>query len=408
MLKLIQFTITGHALFEDGTIFSIAATGRNESRTRTRVIDYGGGLFLNKTIGVVGINATGKSTLFNLFEGLSDLYLQDLAIAQTKLQRALRGTGAIRVEADLADTDGMRYRVETRFEPAPAVPADVVDPPKWVIAEEVIAAKRIKTIQAKRKQFVFTAADEVARRSALPEAVAAMLSAQNSAFRAYRGDRQVANVQSLVDLVDTNFMLTFADQTPPALVQYLDPSIESLQYQYNDAGTLVKVTLKFKGDPQPIVAPDFATIQTYLSSGTIRGITLFFWMVLAFRRGATLLIDEVELHINKRIVQDFIGFFYDPRINVEDATLVYSTHYIELLDDAARMDENFILTRAAQTQVRRYSTVPELRPELKRSEVFASNQLGGTAPQYEQLLVLKSALRAQQPVTTDNAMRPAQ
>lgn len=72
---------------------------------------------------------------------------------------------------------------------------------------------------------------------------------------------------------------------------------------------MIDVRLKFKGQSDPYIVQSFQEIKQYLSSGTVRGITLLFQMLNAMRKGATLLMDEAELHINKRIVEDFIAFF---------------------------------------------------------------------------------------------------
>lgn len=405
MIKLIQFSISGHALFEDNTTFSIAAVGQNNPATAQRVIDFGHGLSINRAIGVVGINATGKSTLFNLFAGLSAFYLNDQSIDQTELQQALRGRGPVVVDAFLASTQGIRYRVTTTFAQAIYNTAETSEfsPPganSWLVADETIFKKKATVSTTKAAQFRFTADDIISQRSTLAENVQAMLSPQDSSFRAIRGKEPVSSVISLVKEVDTNSMITFADQTPSELLQYLDSSIEYLKYQRNAQRDLVNVQLKFRASEEVITAPKFEGITQYLSSGTVRGITLFFEMVRAFRTGATLLVDEIELHINKQIVNDFINFFHDHKINFANGTLVYSTHYLELIDDSERKDENYILSRQERTKVVRYSDIPGLRSEVKKSDVVKSNFIGGTAPNYDLLVALKRNL--------ENSMGPNQ
>lgn len=396
-MKLIQFTISGHALFEDQTVFSIQATGQNNSLSARRVIDFGHALYLNRTIGVVGINATGKSTLFNLFEGLSAFYLSDQSIDQTELQNSLRSEQDITVDAFIADTNGQRFKVTTVFtheqpDSDDLAPLSGTANNGWVVRDETIFRKQVSDSTKKKDQFTFTPKQVVSRRSELDTAVSAMLSAKDSSFRAFRGNKRAYPVISLVKEVDTNTMITFADQTPSELLQYLDSSIEYLTYERNEKNDLVNVQLKFKDSDEIITAPKFSGITRYLSSGTVRGITLFFEMVRAFRTGATLLIDEIELHINKQIVNDFINFFHDQKINVANATLVYSTHYLELIDDSERKDENYILSRKKRTRVVRYSDIPGLRTEVKKSDVFKSNFIGGTAPNYDLLRALKHDL----------------
>lgn len=387
MIKLIEFEISGHPLFKDKTIFSIQATGKNNGTTSSRVINYNNALYLNQTIGVVGVNATGKSTLFDIFDGLSAFYLEDQSIDQTALQASLRGDQDIKVKVHIADTNGIRYLVETTFSQPTAM--------NWVVKDETIYKKQLGKSARKKDQFTFSDKYLVQERSKLSADVKAMLSDKDSAFRAYRGKTPISRVISMVDAVDTNRAMTFIDETPLKLLQYLDDSIESLDYSHDKTGKITNVQLKFKDRDEILNATTFEEITNYLSSGTVRGITLFYEMFNALRAGATLLVDEVELHINKRIVEDFIAFFQNQAINAAHATLIYSTHYLELIDDSERKDENYFLVRKTQkTQVYRYSDIPGLRGDVKKSDVFKANFIQGTAPNYERFEALESELTA--------------
>lgn len=182
------------------------------------------------------------------------------------------------------------------------------------------------------------------------------------------------------------------DNTPIELLTYLDNSIEYLHYEKNEQGETVRYSLKFKDSDEIIRVSDFKEFDKYLSSGTIKGVTLFFEFLTALRAGATLMVDEIELHINKQIVRDFIGFFTDPMVNRNNATLVYSSHYVELTDDLKRNDEEYILIRDSQAQLFRLNQLP-VRTELKNSEIFQNNTIEGTTPNYQAYQALKEAVR---------------
>lgn len=200
-------------------------------------------------------------------------------------------------------------------------------------------------------------------------------------------------VISTVPLTDSNVVRTFSDETPTELLEYLDNSIDYLKYQEDSHQQTIGYQLKFKDDPHEFSFAKFDEIRNYVSSGTIKGITLFFEFLTALRNGSTLLVDEIELHINKQIVRDFIGFFTDKNININHSTLIYSSHYIELIDDLQRSDEEYVLTRPKQTQVHRMND-EKIRTELKNSDVFGNNTLKGTAPSYDRLRKLRKTIIA--------------
>ena len=79
------------------------------------------------------------------------------------------------------------------------------------------------------------------------------------------------------------------------------------------------------------------------------------------------------------------------RTNPKGAVIIFSTHYPELLDEMDRNDAVFI-TRSNQGL-----TVDNLnfllkRNDMKKSEVYQSNLLGGTAPKYKALVALQKSI----------------
>ena len=85
-------------------------------------------------------------------------------------------------------------------------------------------------------------------------------------------------------------------------------------------------------------------------------------------------------------------YFTDPKTNPNRATLIFSTHYSEILDDLERGDAIYLARRDERIELQRYSKA-DVRQDLNRTEVFDSNYLGGTAPQYDAYLKLRKATR---------------
>ena len=65
--------------------------------------------------------------------------------------------------------------------------------------------------------------------------------------------------------------------------------------------------------------------------------------VFAFLEGGYLIADELENHFNKEIAATLVRFFLDKKVNKKGATLIFSTHYSELLDEFERNDNIYII-----------------------------------------------------------------
>lgn len=65
--------------------------------------------------------------------------------------------------------------------------------------------------------------------------------------------------------------------------------------------------------------------------------------VFAFLEGGYLIVDELENHFNKEIAATLVRFFLDKKVNKKGATLIFSTHYSELLDEFERNDNIYII-----------------------------------------------------------------
>lgn len=83
-------------------------------------------------------------------------------------------------------------------------------------------------------------------------------------------------------------------------------------------------------------------LNNYLSSGTVKGMITFTLAQEVLQSGGYIVVDEVENHFNKEIVTTLMRFFMDSKLNKNGGTLIFSTHYPELLDEYDRNDSIFI------------------------------------------------------------------
>ena len=107
------------------------------------------------------------------------------------------------------------------------------------------------------------------------------------------------------------------------------------------------------------------------------------------------IIDEIENHFNKELVVSLLRLFMSRKTNPKGAVIIFTTHYSELLDDMVRNDAIFITRNNDGLSVANLNSLLK-RNDMKKSEVYQSNFLGGTAPKYQALLALKNSIIAAQ------------
>lgn len=105
-------------------------------------------------------------------------------------------------------------------------------------------------------------------------------------------------------------------------------------------------------------------LKMQMSSGTIKGNNLFNAVIFCLLGGGYLIIDEVENHFNKKIIELLMSIFMNQTLNTKGSVLILSTHYIELLDALRFSDEI-------------------KRNDIKKSDIMEANKIMGSAPKYE-------------------------
>lgn len=173
------------------------------------------------------------------------------------------------------------------------------------------------------------------------------------------------------------------------LVRLFDDSVElidSIRLDDNSAA------FRFKRVNQPEMTVTISYLRERLSSGTYRGIYLFAASLIAFKHGGDILIDEIEKSFNKNLIENLLILFNDKRINKANASLIYSTHYSELLDHSNRCDNINVLHRHGDViTVKNMSSSYEIRTDLSKSNQFDQNAFDNLT-NYDRLMDLRRLL----------------
>ena len=129
----------------------------------------------------------------------------------------------------------------------------------------------------------------------------------------------------------------------------------------------------------------------FLSSGTTKGMLLYTFVVASLKYGFDLIIDEVEGHFHKTLVENMLSLYKDKSVNRHNATLIFTTHYCEVLDLFNRQDNIWISKANSKVSLSNMYDDYDLRPELLKSKQFYNNAFR-TSVNYEDLMKLKKEL----------------
>lgn len=391
-LYFLKMRIKNHPLFADNLEFSLMSDARVLESTKSQLTHLAGNLWLNNIITIVGKNATGKTTIMSTIIGMLKLLLYRMSIDQTSLQDIFIGSEPIKITIYFYGEDKTLYKDEITFN------LDQDNPnKKWIIDNEIIYEKKFSGRSTKKNILNFKNIKPLFDRNKLGDMASSILSPDDSIFRLVLAKKKydIQSVSGNLMLANVNALFYGDKDVPNEILNYLDPTIEYLKIEQDrDVSGQVKILyrLKFKNREEEINATAFDVIEHYLSSGTAKGITLYGNVIAALQTGGIIFVDELENHFNHAIVRSFIEDFSDPKVNINRAVLIFSTHYSELLDDLERGDEIYIAKRDGKIQLQRYSS-SDVRSDLNKSDVFESDYLGGTAPEYSAYMRLKKATK---------------
>lgn len=128
-----------------------------------------------------------------------------------------------------------------------------------------------------------------------------------------------------------------------------------------------------------------------LSSGTTKGMLLYVMAAVSLRCGFDLLIDEIENHFHKTLVENLISLYMDKSVNRSGASLLFTTHYCEIIDLFNRQDNIWICRAEEKITIQNMYDSFGVRSGLLKSRRFYNNTFG-TAVNYNELMNLKRML----------------
>ena len=378
-MKILRITAQGLPLFNEDLDICFYAQQRVSEDDKNNLYNMIENYYLHSACAFSGINASGKTSVLKVVNlALSIIKNEPINHAETKsiLGEAKKAT----ICTCFYDKRKYVCCLETEITAKKSKTGEYI----YSILSEKLWEKPIASVRSKKYLTDFAGMKPTAIRNQeeiyLPDDVSFII-AHNKKVN------DTVEVFSLLFYTNIN-VLPFTEDIPLEVIAFLDPTIEKLCFEQVEGKTFIH--LKFKNEEE-IVLNNAVDLEQYLSAGTIKGIITFSMVKEVLQSGGYLLVDEIENHFNKEIVTTLVHFFMDSHFNKNGGTLIFTTHYPELLDEYDRNDGIYIVRNRNGITVENLSYILT-RNDIKRSDAYQSGFLEGTTPTYEAYIRLKKSL----------------
>lgn len=341
-----------------------------------------GTTYLLNAISFVGINAVGKTTTVELLNTVLNVYIDRSTLNHNsdRLRAYMYKNESSELENYFLINDYIYKTVATIEE----------KDNKLFFADEWIYRKSIRKVP-RAKIFDQIDFEEFINRKSIVKQMNELklnvLKNDESIFDIILNSEKISRdfkVYSTLFNTNMNF-LTSENEAPSEFVKYLDPSIEKFHLIETDKKIINFIEqpylLKMVGESEKIIRG--IELSNYISSGTIKGLNILNQVFKVLKVGGYLFIDEIENHLNKNIVLNIINIFTSDT-NSNGATLIFTTHYSELLDSVKRSDSiNVLIKDKLDIKLSLLSDLvgKKDRTDALKSELILSGNYG-TAPSY--------------------------
>ena len=380
-MKILRITAQGLPLFKEDMDICFYTQQRVSEDDRNNLYNLIDNYYLHSACAFIGINASGKTSVLKVIN-LALNIIKNEPINHVEAKTILGGSEKAAIRIYFYDKRKYICCLETVITAKKAKTGEYV----YSILSERLWEKPIAGVKSKKYLTDFDGIEPVDTR----DSNEAYLSDDVSFIIAHNKKvNDTVEVFSLLSYTNVN-VLPFTEDIPLEVITFLDPTIEKLCFEQAEGKTFIH--LKFR-DEDEIILNNAVDLEQYLSSGTIKGIITFSMVKEVLQSGGYLLVDEIENHFNKEIVTTLMRFFMDSRLNKRGGTLIFTTHYPELLDEYDRNDGICIVRNRNGITVENLIYILK-RNDIKKSDAYQSGFLEGTTPAYEAYMRLKKNLAA--------------
>ena len=379
-MKLLRITAEGLPLFKEKLDLFFYAQQRVAEGQKDILYPLFSNIYMNSATGFIGINASGKTSVLKVVLLALEM-INNEPINHIETRDILGDSDEVKLHIYFFSRKTNEIcRLETMITSQKSKTEGI----SYSIRSETLWAKGINEVTTRKAMLDFLGKEPVMVRSRQEDFLSDDVSIMIARNKKTKEHMRIVN---LLKYTNEN-VLPFSEDIPMEVITFLDPTVEKLHFDENDSKTLIH--LKFKGKEE-ILLNNPVELNSYLSSGTVKGMITFTLAQEVLQSGGYMVVDEVENHFNKEIVTTLLRFFMESKLNKNGGTLIFSTHYPELLDEYERNDSIFITRNRNGITVENLSNILK-RNDIKKSDAYQSGFLEGTTPTYEAYIQLKKSM----------------
>lgn len=397
MFDLLKIKVSGFKLLEDNFEIDFTTKARVYQEDKAKEIrEVDRGLYVFKSYAFVGGNSSGKSTVLLLI-------LKTLLFLQTgRWKYEPREFKSNKIELNIVFyLDNYLYDYKAMF--SKLGEEKMSSDNKYSPIKEISFFRRFynKSKGVKNLELLYS---DLEGRENLEKIYIEPSLEDTSAIKKLTSDKVKVddfsnnNISNFNETILRNTFFTSLNscnkELASAIIRLLDDSIEYILYDNLD-----HVRFKRFNEPEELISN--VDLMSILSSGTFRGVELYIRCINALKNGKTIIVDEIENCFQKMLVFNLLILFNDEIINNNGAKLIFSTHYIEILDYLNRRDGIFITHKVKGViNVKNLYSDYCVRTELSKSRQF-DNNVFDTIINYNLMLEVRRALLNELQINND-------
>lgn len=374
-MKLLKVTANNFKLCEDNfTISFVPEANKTIEDKEFELHEIAENLFVFKTLGFIGKNASGKTTAVELLSLVYDIF----SMFRIRESSSILKYWDKPVDLDITFFDeGYLYRYTTNLSKN--------NENGMIVFKNQKLYKRLYMKSYANKIFDYSKYEQIKLNNSLPEDTSIVyLILKNIRFRGIYCPSMDAMYSNYTVSFNIYKLLNNDNKIIKSILKMFDEHLESIEKVNED---------KFKIYYSDKTNKEVTNIELYdiLSSGTTKGFGLFTFVVYSLKSGCDLIVDEIENHFHKSLVENLVNLYKDKSVNKNNATLIFTTHYCELLDLFNRTDNIYITKNDKNIHLENMYKDYNFRPELSKSKKFYSNTFN-TDVDYDSLMNFKKEL----------------